>query len=157
MRPTHTVGPIEHFMTEDHARIDRLLTASLRDDGSIAPDAYAQFRRDLLRHIAMEEKVLLRYAKQKRGGEPLPLTRQLREDHGEIARLLVPSPTPKLVTALCDLLGRHNVLEEGPGALYACCDALARNEAPAVVAQLRAVPAVPVAPHYDGPEHQRTL
>lgn len=155
MHLTHTMGPIEHFMVEDHARIDRLLSASLRDDGSIAPETYAQFRRDLLRHIAMEEKILLRYAKQKRCGEPLPLARQLRVDHGEIAKLLVPSPTPKLVAALCELLGRHNALEEGPGALYACCDALALHEAPQVVAQLRALPAVPVAPHYDAPEHQR--
>jgi hypothetical protein len=58
---------------------------------------------------------------------------------------------------LCELLGRHNALEEGPGALYACCDALARNEAPDIVERLRAMPAVPVAPHYDGPEHQQIL
>lgn len=157
MKHTHTVGPIERFMVEDHARLDHLLDVSVDADGSIRLDTYAQFRHDLLRHIAMEEKVLLRYAREKRGGEPLPIARQLRLDHGEIAKLLVPSPTPKLVAALCELLGRHNALEEGPNGLYAWCDTLAENEAPAIVEQLRAVPAVPVAPHYDGPEHQQIL
>ena len=157
MEPTYTVGPIEQFMVEDHVRLDRLLQDSLRPDGSIERDTYAQFRHDLLRHISMEEKVLLRYAREKRGGEPLPVARQLRVDHGEIAKLLVPSPTPALVAALLELLGRHNALEEGPGALYAACDALALNEAPLVVAQLREVPSVPVAPHYDGPDHDRVL
>jgi hypothetical protein len=102
----------------------------------------------------MEEKVLLRYAREKRGGEPLPLARQLRADHGEIAKLLVPTPTAAIIDTLRELLHCHNTLEEGPGALYACCDALARSDAFRVVDRLRALPTVPLAPHYDGPEHQ---
>jgi hypothetical protein len=77
---------------------------------------YAQFRHDLLRHIAMEEKVLLRYAREKRGGEPLPLARQLHADHGEIAKLLVPTPTAAIIQRLSEVLHGHNRLEEGPGA-----------------------------------------
>jgi hypothetical protein len=149
------VGPIEDFMTAEHARIDQLLRASLCPDGSVAFGPYAQLRHDLLRHIAMEEKVLLRYAREKRGGEPLPIARQLRVDHGEIAKLLVPTPTAAIIESLRALLERHNRLEEGPGALYACCDALARSDAVTVVHRLRAVPEVPVAPHYDGPEHRQ--
>jgi len=37
------------------------------------PEVYAELRQALLRHIAMEEKILLPYAKAKRGGEPLPI------------------------------------------------------------------------------------
>jgi hypothetical protein len=154
MNSNHVAGPIELFMTEDHARLDRLLRASLRPDGSVAFGPYSQFRHDLLRHIAMEEKVLLRFAREKRGGEPLPIARQLRAEHGQIAKLLVPTPTAAIIEDLLELLDWHNALEEGPGALYACCDALARSDAFAVVDQLRALPSVPVAPHYDGPKHQ---
>ena len=155
--PTPTGGAIEQFMAEDHARIDDLLRAAEAVDGAIDPDAYATFRHDLLRHIAMEEKVLLPYARSKRAGEALPMAASLRADHGEIAKLLVRSPTPAILAALRDLLGRHNRLEEGPHGLYASCDALAGlagEEAAVVVERMRAQPAVPLAKYYDGPLHR---
>lgn len=152
---TRVIGPIEQFMSEDHVRIDSTLKAALLDDASIDPTTYARFRHDLLRHIAMEEKVLLPYAREKRGGEPLALATPLRLDHGQIAKLLVPSPRAEVIDQLCQVLVRHNALEEGPDALYAICDALAGEEAAAVVERLRAQPAVPLAPYYDGPPHRR--
>lgn len=147
------IGAIEAFMTADHARLDNLLRGAERADGSIDAETYAEFRAGLLRHIAMEEKVLIPFARLKRGGEPLPVARALRADHGRIAKLLVPTPDGAGCDALRLLLSEHNPLEEGPGGLYAACDALAADEAEAsgVVAKLRAQPAVPVAPHYDGP------
>jgi hypothetical protein len=159
--PAPQVGPIQHFMVEDHVRLDRLLAASestLTPDGArgaIDSFVYAQFRRDLLRHIAMEEKVLLPYARSKRGGDPLPIALALRTDHGQLAKLLVRSPTPAILDAVRELLGRHNPFEEGPRGLYAICDALAGDEAPTLVAQLRAQPTVPVAKYYDGPFQER--
>ncbi len=152
---TPTVGAIERFMVQDHARIDRLLGASEKLDGSIDPDAYAKFRHDLLRHIAMEEKVLLPYARTKRGGEALPVVASLRVDHSEIAKLLVRSPTSSILVALRELLGRHNALEEGPHGLYFTCDELAGEEASSVVERLHAQPNVPLAKYYDGPLHHR--
>jgi hypothetical protein len=156
-----TVGPIERFMVEDHVRIDRRLreTAapeSIDIDGIDKP-AYSRFRHDLLRHIAMEEKVLLPYARDKRGGTSLPIAAELRSDHGQIAKLLVGSPTPLIVDTLREVLGRHNALEEGPEGLYAVCDALAadEDEGELVVARLRRQPAVPLAKYYDGPLHRR--
>lgn len=145
------IGPVEAFMTEDHVRLDGLLRQSLLGGGRIDPASYGAFREGLLRHIGMEEKVLLPFAKAKRGGEPLSVARDLRRDHGLIAKLLVPTPDTALVDELVALLDRHNALEEGPGALYALCDALAGDEGEALVARLRAQPSVPVAPHYDGP------
>jgi hypothetical protein len=147
-------GPIEVFMTEDHVRLDRLLKRALREDGSIDATPYDEFRRGLLRHIAMEEKVLLPFARARNGGEPLAMARTLRTDHGEIAKLLVPTPTSALCQELCEVLARHNGLEEGLHGLYAACDALAGRDADDVVTCLRAVPEVPVAPHYDGPPHR---
>ena len=110
------VGPIESFMTEDHVHLDRLLRAAQRSDGTIDFASYWHFRGGLLRHIAMEEKVLLPFARGKHG-RPLAMAAQLREDHSEIAKLLVRSPTREIITALEGILGRHNRIEEGPRGL----------------------------------------
>jgi hypothetical protein len=146
-----TVGPIETFMTADHARLDALLRRAERADRSIDAETYATFREGLLRHIGMEEKVLLPFARTKRSGKPLDVASALRVDHGMIAKLLVPSPTASICDELRVLLGKHNALEEGSSGLYAICDELAGPEASAVVERLRAQPVVPVAKHYDGP------
>jgi hypothetical protein len=148
------IGPVEELMVRDHTAIDRLLAACEREDGSIDEEVYERFRHDLLRHIAMEEKILLPHARMRRGGEPLAIAFQLRRDHGEIAKLLTRSPTVERLAALRELLGKHNALEEGPGGLYAECDALAGGAAPALIARLRAQPRVPLAPWYDGPTHR---
>lgn len=146
-----TTGGIEAFMTADHARLDALLRRADLGDGTIDPAPYAEFREALLRHIGMEEKVLLPFARSKRGGAPLAVANALRIDHGKIAKLLVPTPDRSLCRELRLLLEQHNPLEEGKDGLYAACDGLAGDEAEAVVARLRAQPAVPVAKHYDGP------
>ena len=54
-------------------------------------EAYDLFRRGLLRHIAMEEKVLLPEARRLRGGSPLAIAVRLRADHAMPAnnRMLV--------------------------------------------------------------------
>ena len=141
-------------MAEDHARLDRLLAASDVDDGSIDPLSYARFRHDLLRHIAMEEKILLPFARALCGGEPLPIAATLRADHGRIAKLLVRSPSTARIADLRATLARHNPLEEGPAGLYATCDALAGEGAGELVARLRAQPSVPVAKYNDVPSHR---
>jgi len=64
----------------------------------------------------------------------------------------VPTPTPAIIAAIRTVLAAHKALEEGPGGVYARCEQLAGVEADALLAQLQAAPAVPVAPHADGPE-----
>jgi hypothetical protein len=136
---TPFVGPIEAFMTADHARIDRLLEAA--DAGSsLDLDAFEAFRRGLLTHIAMEERVLLPFASAKLGA-PLPAAERMHADHALLARMLASSPTAELCARLREILVVHNPLEEGEDGLYARCDALARGgDADAVVASLCAVP-----------------
>jgi hypothetical protein len=150
-----TSGPIETFMADDHRQLDALLTANVRPDGTIDEETYTRFRHDLLRHIGMEEKVLLPYARVRCGGEPLGVAAQLRRDHSAIARLLVRSPTAAGIALLRDLLARHNLLEEGAAGLYAECDGLAGEESAGIVARLEAQPEVPLAAYYDGPLHRR--
>jgi hypothetical protein len=136
--------PIQRFLGDDHARLEALLARGLEDAA-----AYAAFRSGLLRHIGMEERVLLPAARRARGGEPLPAAARLRLDHGALAALLVPSPTPAIVRAIRGILARHNPIEEGPDGVYAICERLAGADLDALVAALGAFPDVPVSPHVD--------
>jgi hypothetical protein len=114
--------------------------------------AYTECRAGLLRHISLEEKLLLPAAQRWQGGGPLSLAAKLRRDHGALAALLVPTPTPAIIAAIRTVLAAHNALEEWPRGVYERCAELAGAEADALLAQLRAAPEVPVAPHADGPQ-----
>jgi len=135
---------VARLLEEDHARLDALLARAAVD-----PGAYAGFRAGLLRHIAMEEKTLLPSAQRARGGEPLPVAARLRLDHGALAALLVPTPTPAIFATIRRILARHNALEEGTDGVYAICERLAGQDAAALARALAAVPEVPVHPHVD--------
>jgi hypothetical protein len=150
-------GPLYRMLAEDHARLDGLLQDAMTETGLINHTAYAEFRAGLLRHISMEEKLLLPTAQRLRGGKPLAMAARLRLDHGALAALLVPTPTPAIIAALRSILGAHNVVEEGPGGVYECCERLAGAEAEALLAQLHAAPAVPVASYSDGPHVMDTV
>jgi hypothetical protein len=143
-------------MADDHRRLEALLDRA----GATNPiDAalFEQFRAGLLRHIGMEEKVLLPAVRRARGGAALPLARQLRLDHGAIAAMLVPSPTPTGIQRLRALLALHDALEEGTAGVYADCDQLLAAEATALIGQLRDYPPVRTAPHHDGPAVERHI
>jgi hypothetical protein len=144
-------GPIDRFLTEDHVRLDALLRKAVADPSRVDLAAYDLFRAGLLRHIAMEEKVLLPAARRLRGGEPLPAAKSLRADHGALAALLVPTPTPEIIAAIRGVLDAHNPLEEGPDGVYAQCERLAGGEAESLLARIHEVPEVPLAAHVDGP------
>jgi len=118
--------------------------------GRIDPGPYAEFRPGLLRHIAIEEKILLPAVQRAQGGDPLALAARLRLDHGAIAALLVPTPTPAVVATMRDILAAHDALEEEPGGLYAVCDRLLAGDADAMVRAMASHPDVRVSPHNDG-------
>jgi hypothetical protein len=141
-------GPISDYLTGDHVRLDGLLRAAERR-GPIDTEAYAEFRRGLLRHIAIEEKLLLPAAERARNGMALECAARLRLDHGAIAALLVPTPTPAIVATLRFVLGRHNELEEGADGLYATCDRILGADAGPLVARMAAYAPVAVSPHND--------
>ena len=145
-------GPLYRFFAEDHDRLDELLRRSITESGAIDRDAYAEFRAGLLKHISMEEKILLPAVQRLQGGEPLAVAATLRLDHSALAALLVLTPTRTIIAAIRAILGPHNAREEGPGRVYECCEQLVGAEAEVLLAQLRDAPEVPVAPHSDGPE-----
>ena len=143
------VGPLTEFLVEDHRRLDGLLQAAVAHPGRVDDRAYTQFRAGLLRHIGMEEKILLPAVQRRRGGEPLPLAARLRLDHGALAALLMPTPTAAILATIQGILVDHNVLEEGAAGLYETCDALAGPETESILAALRAAPEVKVMPYND--------
>lgn len=142
-------GPLGRYLIADHVRLEALLTQATAAPDRIDGDAFAQFRCGLLRHIWMEEKVLLPAARQRRGGEPLPEAAQLRLDHGALAALLVPSPTHAIVATIRAVLARHNVIEEAADGVYATCERLAGDDVAAVLARLEGAPEVVTSAHVD--------
>ncbi len=142
-------GAVHDSLSRDHERLDALLRQSDADPATIDREAFAAFRTGLMRHIAMEEKVLLPEARRLRGGDPLPIARQLKADHAALASLLVPSPTHALVATIRGVLVEHNPLEEGEHGMYAACETLIAGEAARVLAALEAVPPVRASEHVD--------
>jgi hypothetical protein len=127
---------IEELMTADHERLDALLRDADHD-----PEAYHAFRAGLLRHISMEEKILMPAMRTR-------VPRRLHQDHGAIASLLVPTPNPEILKAIRTILERHNPLEEGEAGLYRLCDEALGAD---VLARLQSAPEVPLMPNSDGP------
>jgi hypothetical protein len=123
----------------------------MRAVAEVDTEAFGAFREGLLRHIALEEKILFPAARVVLGGEPLPLARQLRVDHGAIAALLVPAPTEQIAREIWKVLSPHNDLEEGGGGIYELCDSLLSAEAPALLERMRKYPPVKLAHCRDGP------
>jgi len=144
-------GPLHRFFAADHRRLDALLRRAVSVPGRVDLVPFGEFRAGILKHIGMEEKVLFPAARHAREA-PLVLAARLRVDHGAIAALLVPTPTPALVAEIVSVLGPHNRREEGPGGVYDACDeAVGPDEAERLVQDLRAFPEVPLKPYNDGP------
>ncbi|MEW5851262.1 MAG: hemerythrin domain-containing protein [Myxococcota bacterium] len=149
-------GTITEFMREDHARLDRLLDRAVADPHAFDHAAFETFRGGILRHIGMEEKILVPELRCRLRGEVVPHARRLRVEHAAISSLLVPTPSSDIVREVRVILAEHNALEEGPGGLYELCEKLLGDEAPGVVEKLAAARPVPLAPHHDGPTVKRT-
>jgi hypothetical protein len=130
---------IHEFLAADHRRLDALLA-----NASVDPVAYTEFRRGLLRHIAMEEKVLFPIAR----AQHRDVVARLHADHAAIASLLVPPPTPALMGTLEGVLAEHNPIEDAPGGLYEICDQIGGDD---VIARMQAIPPVRASQHVDEP------
>lgn len=112
---------------------------------------YEAFRGGLLRHIGIEEKILVPAVRSRLPEAALAVARQLRLDHGALAALLVPTPTHEIAAQIMGLLARHNALEEGEGAFYDVCVRFVAADEDALLRRITDAPPVPLAAHYDGP------
>jgi hypothetical protein len=145
-------GLLYDYFSNDHRRLDKLLREAVRPSGDVDEVLYEEFRKGLLRHISMEEKVLFPEAQESQGGEPLPIAAKLRLDHGALVALLVPPPSPLIVAAIRGILFRHNGLEECPGGCYEVCERLAGKNVDKLMERVHGVPEVPTMPHNPKPE-----
>ncbi|NUN51684.1 MAG: peptidoglycan-binding protein, partial [Planctomycetaceae bacterium] len=128
------------------------LAGALKLPTRIDPAEYERFRGGLLRHIGIEEKILLAEARTLRGGEPLPVAHVLKQDHSSLATLLVATPTLPIVAAVRRILAAHNPLEEDEGGMYDQVDALLTpSGAEALLLRVRGMPEPPLAPWNDNP------
>lgn len=81
-------GPVYRFLADDHARLDVLLQRAFADPDQIDLHAYSEFRSGLLKHIAIEEKVLLPAAQQAQDGNPWRLPRSCASNMARWQRFL---------------------------------------------------------------------
>lgn len=140
------------YLAADHDRLDALLKRATATPESFDMGAYEEFRRGLLRHISIEEKIALPAIARLQGGTQSPLAERLRLDHGALAALLVPPPSAAIVRTLFSILAPHNALEEANGGIYWLLDMLAGAEAAEILRQMKSAPEVKVLPHNRKPE-----
>jgi hypothetical protein len=144
-------GPLYKFFVEDHRRLEKLLSRATVHAPTYDGTGYSEFRVGLLKHIKMEENVIIPAAQQAREGIPLAIAPKLRLDHGALVALLVPPPSPTVVRAIRGILSDHNRTEESQGGLYDLCERLVGEQVVELMKKVEEVPEVPALPHKTGP------
>lgn len=144
-------GSLYDFFTKDHRRLEDLLDKATSAPNGYDMTAYGQFRSGLLKHIKMEETILLTAAQIAQGGAPLEIAARIRLDHGALTALMVPPPSRMIIGALRAILANHDLIEEQPSGMYDRLEELTGPENEGLVARARATPDVPVHPHNDAP------
>jgi hypothetical protein len=139
------------YLADDHNRLDDLLEEATSQPGVINREPYGEFRRGLLRHIGIEERIVLPAIARLQNGKQAAIAERLRLDHGALAALMVPPPSDVIVATLRMILQRHNALEEQEGGLYLLLNELAKDEESALLERMKSTPEVPVMPYNDKP------
>lgn len=143
-------GVLYQYLADDHDRLDGLLQHATAKPGTFDREPYAGFRKGLLRHIAMEEKVVLPMIARLQDGRPASTAERIHLDHGAIAALLVPPPSASIIATIRSILRVHNALEEQEGGLYELFEKLVGPGADVLIGKLKFTPEVPVLPHNEG-------
>lgn len=138
---------INKYFTDDHRRLEELLHRAFTNADYIDEVVYAEFRSGLLRHIALEEKILLPALQEFYHGSPHPMAAQLRLEHGALTALLVPPPSRAIQKIFLGIFAVHNQKEECAACFYAACDALPPERVQDLFAKVQKYPAVPVMPY----------
>ena len=139
------------YLSGDHERLDSLLTRAAEGEGGIDLAPYAEFRQGLLRHIGIEERIILPAVARFQNGKQAEVAQRLRLDHGALVALLVPLPSAGIIETIRSILEAHNPLEEDAGGLYELVQKLAGSEADGLLAKVEAYPEVPSLPFNDKP------
>lgn len=145
-------GALYQYLADDHERLDSLFRRAVAKPGNIDTESYHEFRKGLLRHIAMEEKIVLPSIARWQSGKKAAIGERLRLDHGALVALLAPPPTPSIMLTIQSILEVHNQLEERGDGLYKLLEQLAGPEEEQILAQLKSAPPVAVLPNNNKPE-----
>jgi hypothetical protein len=145
-------GALYQYMADDHERLDSLLQRAVAKPGVIDSESYHEFRKGLLRHISMEEKIVLPAIARWQGGKKAAIMERLRLGHGALVALLAPPPTPSILLTIRSILEVHNELEERESGLYGLLEDMAGSGGEQILAQLKSAPPVAVLPNNDKPE-----
>ena len=145
-------GELSSYFVADHRRLENLLERTVASRHALDEGSYAEFRAGLLKHIGMEEKILLPAVRRMQQGVPHRYAGTLRLEHGAFASLLVPPASRKIVAVFFTIMNHHNELEEGKDGLYLECERLMGNNYHELMLQVQNYPEVPVMPHVGTPE-----
>lgn len=143
-------GVLYHYLSDDHVRLDRLLQAAAAYPDAIDMEAYALFRKGLLRHIGIEEKIVIPVISRSTAGKHAELAARLKLDHGALVALLVPPPSRSIIATIRSILEAHNPREEDNGGLYDILEAAAAPDEK-LLERFQTAPEVPVLPHNEKP------
>lgn len=143
-------GDLYNYFFGDHRELEEALDKAAAGP-TIEAEAYGRFRVGILRHIGLEEKVLLPALEPVMKGRLKGVLEQIRLDHGAITALMVPLPTHGIVRAVRHILERHNVLEESKEGLYDVCEQLPAAVVNDIVRKARSAPPVKVVPNNPAP------
>jgi hypothetical protein len=140
-------GEIHKYFAEDHRRLKKLLESAFAQDGKINDSDYSEFRSGLLKHIALEEKILLPAIQKANDGAHYPSAAQFRLEHGAIAALMVLPPSISVKNVLLGILEHHNKREELIPGLYHDCDSALVKSLEPIMQNVRNYPDVPLMPY----------
>ncbi|HMZ46357.1 MAG TPA: hypothetical protein PLU36_06095 [Chitinophagaceae bacterium] len=143
--------PLHDFFTKDHHRLEGYLVNVIEADNEINVEYYHLFRKGLLRHIKMEEKILFPAAAKVNKELVQKIIPQFRLEHGALTALLVPPPTKAIINAIQFVLNKHDFEEEKDGGLYDICEALTIAQTNTLLQQLIATEEVPLHPPNPAP------
>ncbi|MFZ1082915.1 MAG: hemerythrin domain-containing protein [Candidatus Kryptoniota bacterium] len=139
------------YLANDHGRLDKLLERAISKPELIDMDSYTEFRKGLLRHIGIEEKIFLPAISRLQNGKQAEVAARLRLDHGALVALLVPSPTMPIVETIRLILRVHNLLEEEEDGVYQLIDSLVGKKDEGLIERVKNYPDVPMNPYNDRP------
>jgi hypothetical protein len=143
------MGRISAVLTAMHDGLRRDLDACLLSGGGVDLERFDRYRHQLLRHISLEEQVLMP-ALIAALGRPPDFRNGLRKDHAGIAALCVPAPEREWLENLRDLLDEHYRIEEEPGGFLDLCDQVLEPRTEAVLAAVERHPTPKLAPFKRG-------
>lgn len=148
---------LAHELEQEHLRLTSQLEACHGPLGVTHPEAFEAFRRALVRHIAIEEKVLAPALRARLGAAVDGALKDLKQDHMALVTLVVPEPCDEWFEDLREFLVHHFAVEEAEGGLHALALAHLADAQAELAEAVRLLPAVRLDPPCAGAEVEAAL